>query len=81
MNYGYYSNWKELIPEPDEIDCIAFKFDFYGGYAFKIIKDNFFVPVIGCDMAIQIPDYEIDDALMFLKSKGYRLHEHSVVKY
>lgn len=81
MDYGYYPAWKMLIPKPNEIDFICFKLDFYGGYALKIIKDDFFVPVIDSDMAIQIPRGEIRDALDFLKENGYVLHEHSVVQY
>ena len=81
MDYGYYPAWKMLIPKPNEIDFICFKLDFYGGYALKIIKDDFFVPVIDGDMAIQIPRGEIRDALDFLKENGYVLHEHSVVQY
>lgn len=81
MDYGFYPAWKELIPKAGEIDYICFKLDFYGGYALKVIKDDFFVPVIGGDMAIQIPRGEIREALDFLKENGYVLHEHSVVKY
>jgi hypothetical protein len=81
MTYGYYAMWKHLIPQADEIDCICFKLDFAGGYALKIIKDGFFVPVIGEDISIHIPTGEIRDALDFLKSNGYELHPHSVVKY
>ena len=81
MDYGYYSAWKMLIPKPNEIDFICFKLDFCNGYALKIIKNDYFVPVIGSDMSIQIPRGEIRDALDFLKENGYVLHEHSVVKY
>ena len=81
MSYGYYPAWKMLIPKPNEIDCVCFKLDFYGGYALKIIKDGFFVPVIDGDMAIQIPKNQIRDALDWLQSNGYDLHEHSVVQY
>ena len=49
--------------------------------ALKIMKDGWFVPVIGSDISIQIPRGEIRDALDFLKENGYVLHEHSVVKY
>ena len=81
MDYGYYPAWKMLIPKPNEIDFICFKLDFCNGYALKIIKDDYFVPVISGEMAIQIPRGEIRDALDFLKENGYVLHEHSVVKY
>lgn len=81
MNYGYYPAWKMLIPKPNEIDFICFKLDFCNGYALKIIKNDYFVPVIGSDMSIQILRGEIRDALDFLKENGYVLHEHSVVKY
>lgn len=81
MDYGFYSAWKELIPKADEIDCVCFKLDFYGNYALKIMKDGWFVPVIGSDISIQIPRGEIRDALDFLESNGYVLHEHSVVQY
>jgi hypothetical protein len=81
MSYGYYPAWKLLIPKPNEIDYICFKLDFYGAYALKVIKNDYFVPVIGSDISIQIPRGEIRDALDFLESNGYILHEHSVVKY
>ena len=81
MDYGFYPAWKELIPKAEEIDYVAFKLDFYGGYALKVIKDDFFVPVIGSDISIQIPKNQIRDALDWLQSKGYALHEHSVVQY
>ena len=81
MNYGYYPAWKDLIPNAGEIDCVCFKLDFYGGYALKVIKDDFFVPVIDGEMAIQIPKNQIRDALDWLQANGYELHEHSVVQY
>lgn len=81
MDYGYYPAWKELIPKAWKIDYICFKLDFYGGYALKVMKDDYFVPIIGSDMSIQIPKGEIRDALDFLKENGYVLHEHSVVQY
>ena len=81
MSYGYYRDWKSLIPKADEVDCICFKLDFYGGYALKAIKDDFFVPVIDGKMAIQIPKNQIRDALDWLHYNGYKLHPHSVVKY
>ena len=81
MSYGYYGEWKHLIPKSYEIDYICFKLDFKGGYALKVIRDDYFVPVIGCDMSIQIPKNQIRDALDWLQSNGYRLHEHSVVQY
>ena len=81
MSYGYYSEWKHLIPKATDVDCICFKLDFYGGYALKVIKDGWFVPVIGCEMSIQILKNQIRDALDWLQSNGYRLHEHSVVQY
>ena len=46
-----------------------------------MIKDDYFVPVIGEDMAIMIPTNQIADALDYLKENGYALHDHSVVKY
>lgn len=79
--YGYYSNWKQLIPKNDEIDCVCFKFDFTGNYALKMIKEEYFVPVIGEEIAILIPKNQIADALDYLREKGYILHPHSVVKY
>lgn len=79
--YVYYSQWKQLIPSSDEIDCVCFKFDFTGNYALKMIKDDYFVQVIGEDMAIMIPTNQIADALDYLKENGYALHDHSVVKY
>ena len=81
MGYSYYPAWKMLIPKPNEIDYICLKSDFYGNYALKIMKDGWFVPVIGSDISIQIPRGEIRDALDFLESNSYVLHEHSVVKY
>ena len=81
MGYSYYPAWKMLIPKPNEIDFICFKLDFCNGYALKIIKDDYFVPVIGSDMSIQIPKNQIRDALDWLQSNGYKLHPHSVVKY
>lgn len=81
MSYGYYSEWKHLIPKATDVDCICFKLDFKGGYALKVIKDGWFVPVIGDDIGIHIPICEIRDALDWLQSNGYRLHEHSVVRY
>ena len=81
MDYGFYPAWKELIPKAKEIDCVCFKLDFYSGYALKVIKDDYFVPVIGGEMAIQIPKNQIRDALDWLQSNGYKLHPHSVVKY
>lgn len=81
MSYGYYRDWKSLIPKAEEIDCICFKLDFYNGYALKAIKDDYFVPVIDGEMAIQIPKNKIRDALDFLENNGYKLHPHSVVKY
>ena len=81
MDYGFYPAWKELIPKAKEIDCVCFKLDFYGGYALKIIKNDYFIPVIDGEMAIQIPNNQIRDALDWLQSHGYKLHPHSVVKY
>ena len=81
MSYGYYSEWKQLIETATAVDCICFKLVFYGGYAIKVIRDGYFVPVIGCEMSIQIPKNQIRDALDWLQSNGYRLHEHSVVQY
>jgi hypothetical protein len=81
MYYGFYPSWKALIPRPNEIDFVCFKLDFYGGYALKIIKDDYFVPVIGSDISIQIPKNQIRDALDWLQANEYKLHEHSVVQY
>lgn len=81
MDYGFYPAWKELIPKAEEIDCVCFKLDFNGNYALKMMKDGWFVPVIGSNISIQIPRGEIRDALDFLENNGYILHEHSVVKY
>ena len=79
--YGYYSNWKRLIPSSDEIDFVCFKFDFTGNYALKMIKDDFFIPVICEDMAIMIPVNQIADAVDYLRENGYAFHNHSVVKF
>ena len=81
MNYGYYSEWKKLIPKPDMIDYVVFKLDFHGGYAMKVIKDGFFTPIIGSDISIHIPTNEIRDALDWLKENGYKLHSNSIVQY
>lgn len=81
MTYSYYYEWKKLIPKPNEIDCVTFKLDFTGGYAMKVIKDGYFVPIIDDDLAICIPKHHKRDAIDFLKKENYKCDEHSIIKW
>lgn len=78
---SYLTNYlKRVLPKSNEIDCIVFKFSFYGGYALKVVINNYYT-MIDNNYSIQIDNHELKECLTFLKDNNYIIHKHSVIKY
>ena len=72
--------WRRILPKAKDIDYIVFKLSLRGGYALKIIKDDYFINIDG-EMAIEVSDSEINTLIEYLKENDYKCHEHSILKW
>lgn len=73
--------WEKILPKASEVDYVAFKLSFKGGYALKMIKDDYFINING-EMAIEVSDNEeINTLIEYLNENGYKCHEHSIIKW
>ncbi len=71
---------KRVLPKQEEIDYVHFKFNFYGGYALKIVIDGYNTMING-QYYIDISDSELKECLNYLKDNDYIIHKYSVVNY
>ena len=71
---------KRVLPKQEEIDYVYFKWNFYGGYALKIVIDGYNTMING-KYYIDISDSELKECLSFLKDNDYIIHKYSVVNY
>lgn len=72
--------WEKILPKAKDINYVIFKLSFRGGYALKIIKDEYFINING-KMSIEVSDNEINTLIEYLKENGYKCHEHSILKW
>lgn len=73
--------WEKTLPKSSEVDYVVFKLSFMGGYALKMIKDDYFINING-EMAIEVSDNEeINTLIEYLSENGYKCHEHSIKKW